>query len=115
MSNSYCRSLQELLATSTIHIDRPRGQPHPRYQDLVYPLEYGFLEGTSSGDGDGIDLWIGSLNNQKLTGILCTFDTVKRDAEIKLLSGCSSLNVQIILGFTDNLMRYLYIPNPEDN
>lgn len=46
-----------------------------------------------------------------LTGILCTFDTLKRDIEIKLLIGCSEDDIQVIRDFL-NEMHTLYIPNP---
>jgi len=115
MSVSYWLALQELLAENSISIDRPSGRPHPHYPDLIYPLDYGFVENTSSGDGAGIDVWIGTLNTRKLTGILCTFDTVKRDAEVKLLCGCTDQDVQKILSFNNNLMGTIYIPNPEAN
>ncbi len=46
-----------------------------------------------------------------LTGILCTFDTLKRDAEIKLLIGCSEEDIQVIRDFHKD-MRTLYITNP---
>jgi inorganic pyrophosphatase len=69
-------------------------------------------------DGGGIDVWLGSLNRMKgkrggkiLTGILCTFDTLKRDAEIKLLIGCNEADIQIIRDFHKE-MQTLYIPNP---
>ena len=70
-------------------LDRPKGNVHPRYPDLIYPLDYGYLENTSAADGGGIDVWIGTNGGKKLTGILCTFDKLKRDAEIKLLIGCT--------------------------
>ena len=78
---------------------------------MIYPFDYGFLENTSAGDGDGIDLWIGTTKQKVLTGILCTFDTFKRDAEIKLLIGGSQEDIQIIREFNGQ-MRTLYIPNP---
>ena len=114
MSRSYWKALQTALKDNQINIDRLRGRQHPRTPTLIYPLDYGYLKNTSSGDGEGIDVWIGTLGTRKLTGILCTFDTVKRDAEIKLLAGCSAQDVQTILNFNDNLMSYLYIPNPEE-
>jgi inorganic pyrophosphatase len=105
-------TLETLLSTHKLVIDRPSGAAHPRYPDLIYPLDYGYIEGTTAGDGDGIDLWIGSLGGTALTGILCTFDTVKRDAEIKLLAGCTEQDVATILHFYSSFMRTLYIPKP---
>ncbi len=103
--------MSELAANNKIILDRPKGAVHPRYPDLVYPLDYGYLENTTAGDGDGIDVWMGSKDDKTLTGILCTFDTLKRDAEIKLLIGCTAEDVQVIQNFND-VMRTLFIPNP---
>ena len=100
-----------LIAANKIVIDRPKGARHPRYPELVYPLDYGYLENTTAGDGDGIDVWMGSLDRKTLTGILCTFDTIKRDAEIKLLIGCTQQDIQTIRNFNGQ-MRTLFIPNP---
>lgn len=114
---SFWRAMGQLLLTNSIVVDRPKGSSHPRYPDMLYPLDYGYIEDTTSGDGDGIDVWLGSLNrvNDKstktLTGILCTFDRLKRDAEIKLLIGCSADDIQIIRDFHKD-MYSLYIPNP---
>jgi hypothetical protein len=51
----------------------------------------------------GIDVWIGPDNNQVLTGILCTFDTIKNDAKIKLMFGYSAADVKIIITFLDEM------------
>lgn len=108
----------ELLAITPVIIDRPKGSSHPRYPEVVYPLDYGYLENTTASDRGGIDVWLGSLtivmnkdNPKMLTGILCTFDTLKRDAEIKLLLGCTKEDVQTIKTFHQD-MYTLYISNP---
>ena len=108
---SFWKSLVELITINSIVLDRPKGVVHPRYPDLIYPLDYGYLENTSAGDGDGIDVWIGSMDDKTLTGILCTFDKLKRDAEIKLLIGCTLEDVQTIRNF-NNETSTLFIPNP---
>jgi inorganic pyrophosphatase len=108
---SFWQAMTELAVDNPITLDRPKGTAHPRYPDLIYPLDYGYFENTSAGDDDGIDVWVGSLNDKTLTGILCTFDRLKRDAEIKLLIGCTTEDVQTIQHFTDQ-MQTLFIPNP---
>lgn len=111
--NGFWQTLQDLMLSARIVIDRPKGRQHPHYPELFYPSDYGYIEGTTSGDGDGIDVWLGSSGTRNLTGILCTFDTFKRDAEIKLLTGCTSDEVQAILHFHSSYMRYLFIPKPD--
>jgi len=85
--------LDNLIASQELVIDRPKGGTHPRYPDLVYPLDYGYLKSTSGGDGNEIDVWRGSIPNGLLVGIVCTVDTKKKDAEIKLLIGCTEAEI----------------------
>jgi inorganic pyrophosphatase len=115
---SFWQAMTELLVTNAVIIDRPKGSTHPRYGEVVYPFDYGYLENTTSSDGSGIDVWLGSLNSvmnkesmKTLTGILCTFDTLKRDAEIKLLIDCTEEDIQVIQEFHKE-MHTLYILNP---
>ena len=115
---TFWQAMSELLMTQAIVIDRSKGSTHPRYGEAVYPFDYGYLENTTSSDGGGIDVWLGPLYNvvndqnaKTLTGILCTFDTLKRDAEIKLLIGCTEKDIQIIQEFHKE-MHTLYVPNP---
>ncbi|MGQ9841819.1 MAG: inorganic pyrophosphatase [Anaerolineae bacterium] len=89
MSEDFWRALDELVSTSRLVIDRPRGSAHPRYPDITYPLDYGYLADTTAADGDGIDVWLGSLPERRVTGIISTVDLHKRDAELKLLLGCT--------------------------
>jgi inorganic pyrophosphatase len=108
---TFWREMIRLAETNAIVRDRPKGAPHPRYPEHIYPLDYGYLENTTAGDGDGIDVWMGSLESKTLTGILCTFDKIKRDAEIKLLLGCTMDDVRVIQNFNSEMLT-LFIPNP---
>ena len=106
--------MNRLATANSIIIDRAKGSSHPRYPEAIYPLDYGYLENTRAGDGGGIDVWIGSLKEKLLTGILCTFDTLKRDMEIKLLMGCTREDVEVIQNFHREL-HILFLPNPMAN
>ncbi len=96
MKNLFWTRLDELVKSSEIVIDRPKGTRHPRYPDLVFPLDYGYLKGTTGGDGDGIDVWMGTAAHRQLTAIASTVDMKKRDAEIKLIIGCTEEEIEIV-------------------
>jgi inorganic pyrophosphatase len=83
-----------LVAGSQIVIDRPAGSTHPRFAGMVYPFDYGYLDGTTGGDGDGVDVWRGSLSAPTVTAVIVTIDVHKRDAEVKLLIGCTNEEMQ---------------------
>ena len=89
--------LDQLVAGSLVKVDRPKGTAHPRYPSFVYALDYGYLENTRSGDGGGIDVWVGGLSEKGVTAIICTIDLEKRDSEMKILLGCTAQEVQTIL------------------
>ena len=87
-NEGFWKALDELVNHSEIMIDRPKGTAHPRYPDFIYKVDYGYLKDTSSMDGGGIDVWVGS-GEKKIDAILCIVDLVKRDSEIKILIGCT--------------------------
>lgn len=91
MSNDklFWQRLDALLERSRIVIDRPRGSHHPRFPEIVYTLDYGYLDGTSSNDGEGVDVWLGSEPERGLDAVICTVDLDRGDAEMKLMVGCS--------------------------
>lgn len=96
----FWQKLDTLLQSSRIIVDRPKDSPHPRYPEVRYPLDYGYLGDTQSGDGDGIDVWLGSMDGDKgIVAVLATVDLVKRDIELKLLLNCSNADIEIIQKF----------------
>lgn len=88
--------LDKLVESSEIVIDRPNGTAHPRYPDFIYEVDYGYLKNSSSPDGDGIDVWVGSDKSRNIDAIICTVDLLKRDSEIKILIGCTEEEKQIV-------------------
>ena len=87
-NEDFWNTLDELINTSEIVIDRPRGSAHPKFPGFIYPLDYGYLKNKASMDGAGIDVWVGS-GDKKADAIMCIVDMIKRDSEIKILIGCT--------------------------
>ncbi len=86
-----------LVREHSIVIDRPRGSHHPRYAEVVYPLDYGFLHGTTASDGGGVDCWRGSHEDSAVTGAIVTVDVFKADCEVKWLIGCTDEEIALAL------------------
>ena len=49
-------ALEELVRRFPPVVDRPKGSAHPRYPSIHYPLNYGYLNGSTSTDGEVLDL-----------------------------------------------------------
>lgn len=102
--------LEQLVCKHAVIIDRPKGSIHPHFGELIYPVDYGYLEGTTTLDSGGVDVWVGSSNIQTLEAILCTVDLNKCDVEVKILLGCTEDEIRQILQVTNsNSMRAILI------
>ncbi len=113
--------LDHLVSEHKIVIDRPKGSTHPRYPGVVYPLDYGYLEGTTSGDGGGIDIWQGTdisttaqgIRKSHISALFLTIDLNKNDVEIKIALDCTDEELQTILSFHNgNKMRATLFRKP---
>ncbi len=96
MNSEFWNAIDSLVKESEIVIDRPKGTAHPKYPDLIYKVDYGYLKGTSSMDGEGIDVWLGSLDEKTVDAIVCIVDLINRDSEVKLLVGCTEEEKEIV-------------------
>ena len=111
---TFWRALDRLAAGAEIVIDRPRGSRHPDFPEFVYELDYGYLRNTVSSDGEGVDVWLGSDPSRRVTGVVCTVDLVKRDAELKLLLGCTADDCTVIRRFYRTSLSAAHILLRED-
>jgi len=95
VNEEFWNALDKLVAQSEIVIDRPKGSAHPKYPDFIYKVDYGYLKNTTSMDGGGIDVWVGT-GEKKIDAIICIVDLMKRDSEIKILIGCTEEEKAIV-------------------
>ena len=54
-NKEFWNALDELISSSEIIIDRPKGTVHPKYPNFIYRVNYGYLKNTTSMDGAGIE------------------------------------------------------------
>ena len=53
--------------TVTVTVDRPLGSAHPNYKDMIYTLNYGYIEGLLAPDGEDQDAYILGVNEPVAT------------------------------------------------
>ena len=64
-------------------VDRPLGSCHPNYEDLVYPVNYGYVEGIIAPDGEEQDVYILGIDRPikeyvgKVVAIVHRFDDIE--------------------------------------
>ena len=101
-NKEFWQAIDTLVSTGRIVIDRPKGSSHPKYSEIRYDVDYGYIKDSTSMDGDGIDVWRGSLPSEEVNAIICTVDLMKKDSEIKLLIGCTEEEIKTVYEFHNN-------------
>ena len=89
---------EALIRRNGITLDRPYRSPHPNHPEIIYPINYGYVNGTTSSDGDAVDVFVGTAENG-LVGLLMTTDYGRGDREIKLLYNCTPEEIYLANGF----------------
>ena len=66
-----------------VTVDRPLGSVHPEHQDIVYPVNYGYVKGIIARDGEEQDAYILGVNTAveeftgKVIAIIHRYDDVE--------------------------------------
>lgn len=97
----FWQKLDSIYFASSIVITQAQGSTHPTFKNLVYPVDYGYLNETLSQDELGIAIYKGKGSAYLVEAILVAADILKKDIEVKLLVGCSQEEVERILRFVN--------------
>lgn len=71
----------------TVTVDRPLGTYHPKYPDIYYSVNYGYIEGIIAPDGEEQDAYVLGINEplKGFTGKVIAIIHRKNDVEDKLV------------------------------
>jgi len=98
---------EALIQLKGITIERAAGSAHPDHSDIIYPIDYGFVNGTDTVDGAEMDVFKGTSDNGLVAAIF-TEDRRKGDLEAKLIVDCTPQEIYLVNGFINfapDLMR----------
>lgn len=82
-------------------IDRPLGSHHPRHPEMIYPVNYGYVDGVFAGDGAEQDVYVFGTNQPlkefqgKVIAVFHRFDDVE-DKWIVSLDGADVSDEKIL-------------------
>lgn len=75
-------------------IDRPLGSFHPKYKDIYYPINYGYIEGIMAPDGEEQDAYVLGVNTaiKEFTGKVIAIIHRNDDVEDKWVVAPDGVN-----------------------
>ncbi len=108
----------------TVTVDRPLGSAHPDYPDMIYPVNYGYVQGITAPDGEEQDVYILGVDTplEKFTGIvvgvICREDDIEEKwvvvPEEKLGTEiCWECNIMHAVDFTEKYYKSKLYPKYE--
>lgn len=80
--------------TVTISIDRPIGSVHPKHDNIIYPINYGFVPRVLGGDGEELDVYLLGVDApvKEYTARMIGIVHRHNDVEDKLVAAPEGLN-----------------------
>jgi len=72
----------------TVTIDRPIGAIHPKHPEIIYPINYGYIEGVIAPDGEELDVYVMGVEEplREFTGRVIGIVHREDDVEDKLVA-----------------------------
>ena len=67
----------------TVTVDRPLGSYHPKYPDLYYPVNYGYIKGITAPDDEEQDAYVLGVDTPlseftgKVIAVICRDDDIE--------------------------------------
>lgn len=98
--------------TVTVTVDRPLGSKHPKF-DMIYPINYGYVEGIIGGDGEEQDTYIVGIHEPltTFTGMIIAIVERYDDCETKWVVASENLSytveeLEMILSFQEQWFHH---------
>lgn len=95
----FWQKLDILYYSSELVITKAKGARHDVYDNLIYPVDYGYLKDTSTETEEHIAIYKGSNDDGRIDKVVVCVDILKKDIEVKLLLNCTSKETNDILRF----------------
>ncbi|MBQ9328355.1 MAG: Inorganic pyrophosphatase [Solobacterium sp.] len=98
-NNAYFwQKLDTLYLSGSVKIARRKGESHPEFANLIYPVDYAHLEDTN-GLPEGVSVYLGSNSHYSITGLVIAADILKKTLDVKILAGCTDAEEKEVLHF----------------
>lgn len=93
-NETYNQSKSYLGKEIQIKIDRSLGSTHPKHKSIVYPVNYGYIDGVIGGDGEELDVYLLGVNTPVTEYKATVIAVIHRlnDNEDKLVAAPKGMN-----------------------
>ncbi|MBE6122302.1 MAG: Inorganic pyrophosphatase [Solobacterium sp.] len=98
-NNAYFwQKVDTLFLSSDLKVSRKKGETHPRFKNLIYPVDYGRLADTAEVAPE-VSVYIGSEAHTVVTALVVAADILQKTLDVKILVGCTEEETDAVLRF----------------
>ncbi|MDO4194351.1 MAG: Inorganic pyrophosphatase [Erysipelotrichaceae bacterium] len=95
-NNAYFwQKVDTLFLSSDLKHSRKKGETHPQFKNLVYPVDYGRLVDVTP----EVSVYLGSGSRTLITGLVVAADILQKTLDVKILAGCTEEETDAVLRF----------------
>lgn len=98
----FWQKVDTLYLSSNLVISRRKGETHPQFKNLIYPVDYGHLQDTIGTNTEGVSVYVGTGKINDITGIVIAADILMKTIDIKILVGCNEEETYDVLHFLNS-------------
>lgn len=96
----FWQKIDTLVFSSKFVLSRKKGEQHPEYKNLIYPVDYGhYIDLAADSNEGGIAVFKGSERSSMVKTAVIVADILQKKLDVKLLIGCSQEEENLILRF----------------
>ncbi len=95
----FWQKIDTLFLSGRVNIEKHKGDVHPVYANMIYPVDYGHLNDTLSITDKGLSVYVGTLKPVTVTSLIVAVDILEKSADVKMLLGCTEQETMDILHF----------------
>ena len=95
----FWQKVDTLFLSGRVNIEKHKGETHPVYSNMIYPVDYGHLNDTVSITEKGLSVYVGSLKPWSVTSLIVAVDILEKSMDVKMLVGCTEEETSNILHF----------------
>ncbi|MBP3891811.1 MAG: Inorganic pyrophosphatase [Solobacterium sp.] len=99
-NNAYFwQKIDTFFLSGNLKVLRKKGETHPKFSNMIYPVDYGRLVDISGTNPEGVSVYLGSNSRNTITAVIVAADILEKSLDVKLVAGCTEEEENAVLHF----------------
>lgn len=89
-NNAYFwQKIDTFFLSGQLKVLHKKGETHPKFSNMIYPVDFGRLTDISGTNPDGVSVYLGSNERNTVTCLIVAADILEKSLDVKILARCT--------------------------